>query len=145
MVTVEQSASPTEPVALGKVWRAGALAAVGAAAANAGVYRIASAVGAISSGVLVPALHQPITLPLVVLGSVMGALGATATLALLRLVTAHPLRAFLPIAAIALVLSCAGPFAVPDAPPGFYGTLLAMHVVAAAVIVGVLTVLVRAR
>ena len=55
------------------------------------------------------------------------------------------MRVFLRGVTVVLVLSFATPFTIPDAPLAMVSTLLSMHVVAAVVVVGILTTLARAR
>ncbi|MCA1718293.1 MAG: DUF6069 family protein [Actinobacteria bacterium] len=57
----------------------------------------------------------------------------------------RPVRNFRVLAAIVLVLSFATPFTIPGVPLAMVATLLLMHVVAAVVVVSILTTLARAR
>lgn len=127
-----------ERVAWSRLVPAGLLAVLVAAAANAVVYLVAAAAGAMPQDVVVNG-QGPITLPMVVATSVFGAVAGTAVYALVGRFARRPVRVFRVVAAVALVLSFAGPFTIPGAPAAMVTTLLLMHAVAAAVIVGLLT------
>jgi Family of unknown function (DUF6069) len=143
--TQEGSHIQGEPIAFGRLLWAGPLAAVAAAVANAIVYFVASALGAMPQDVLVEG-SGPITLEPVVFASVIGAVGAVVVFAIVALLARRrPIQTFNIVAALALVLSFYTPFTIPDAPVAMVVALLLMHMVAAVVIVGVLTSLIRAR
>ena len=129
-----------ERVAWGRLVPAGLLAAFVAAAANAVVYLVASAAGAMPQDVVVNG-QGPIVLPMVATMSVLGALAGAGVYALVGRFARRPVRVFRVVAAVALVLSFVGPFTIPGAPAAMVATLLLMHVVAAAVVVGLLTTL----
>ena len=132
-------------VAFGRLLWVGPLAAVAAAVADASVYFVASALGAMPQDVFVEG-SGPITLEPVVFASVIGAVGAVVVFAIAALLARRrPIQTFNIVAAVALVLSFYTPFTVPEAPVAMVATLLLMHVVAAVVIVGILTTLVRER
>ncbi len=134
-----------ERVAFGRLLWAGPLAAFAAAVANAVVYFVAYVLGAIPRDVVVEGFG-PITLEPVVFASVIGAVAAAVVFAIVALLARRrPIRTFNVVAAVALVLSFYTPFTVAGAPVAMVATLLLMHVVAAMVIVGVLTTLARAR
>lgn len=145
METAQSSHVQGERVAFGRLLWAGPLAAVSAAVANAVVYFVASALGAMPRDVVVEG-SGPITLEPVIFASVIGAVGAVVVFAIVSLLARRrPIWAFSIVAAVALVLSFYTPFTIPGAPVAMVATLLLMHVVAAVVIVGVLTTLARAR
>ena len=125
----------------GRLLGYGAAAGVAAAAANAAVYGVASLLGAMPRDVL--ANGQPVTLGAVVTSSIVPALLAAALLALLGRFTRLPISIFRIVAVVLLVVSFITPFSIPGAPVSMIVALLLMHVVAAVVIVGVLTVLGR--
>jgi uncharacterized membrane protein YphA (DoxX/SURF4 family) len=134
-----------ERVAAGRLWWAGPLAAIVASIANLVIYVIAVAAGV---SMLVPGPDpslppQPLPIPAVVLFSAIPALVAAGLLALLGRFTARPIRIFLIIAAVVLVLSFIPPLLIPIS-LGLKITFEIMHIVAAAVIVGVLTLYGRA-
>ncbi len=133
-----------ERVALGRLLWAGPLAAIAAAAANTIVYFVAFALGAMPRDVVVEG-SEPVTLGPVVFSSLVGAVGAVVLFAIVALLARRPIRVFRIVAAVALVLSFATPFTIPGAPVAMVATLLLMHVVAAVVIVGILTTLARAK
>jgi len=139
MVTANSTAIPTERIALGRLWWASLLAGIAAIVANVVVYFIASAAGAIPQSVLIPGMNQPITVVLVILNSFVPAILAAVLLALLNRFTRRPVRIFRIIAAVLLVLSFANPLTLPGAPLAMILALDLMHIVAAAIIVGVLT------
>ncbi len=130
----------TERVVWGRLLQAGALAAVVAAAVNSLVYLVASSLGAMPQDVDAGG-QGPITLPLVVAMSVIGAVGGTIVYGVLGRLVRRPVRVFRVVSAIALVLSFGGPLTIAGAPAAMVATLLLMHVVAASVVVGLLTTL----
>jgi hypothetical protein len=121
------------------------LAALGAAVVNAIVYSGASGLGLIPQDVLVPGPggEQPLTVALVVLGSVVGAVGGSGVFALIGTFAERPVRTFRIVAIVALAFSFASPLTIPDAPLPMVLSLEAMHVAAWAVTVGLLTTLAR--
>ena len=130
----------TERVACGRLAPAGALALVVAAAANAVVYLVASSLGAMPQDVDANG-QGPITLPMVVAMSAVGAVVGTLVYALVGRLARRPVRVFRLVAMIALVLSLVGPFTIPGAPAAMVGALLLMHTIAAVAVVGPLTTL----
>jgi hypothetical protein len=76
--------------------------------------------------------------------SVAGAVGATAIFAVIGRFTRRPIRIFWGVAAVGLFLSFL-PIALVGATGSSAGTLALMHVVAAAINVGLLTTLGRKR
>lgn len=133
-----------ERVAHKRLFWVGPLAGLSAAVANAVVYLVASAVGA-TPRIDVSGLtgQGPITLGAVVLESFLPALLAAAVFALFGRFTRRAVRNFRVLATVLLVLSFAGPLGLPDVPTVMIASLLIMHVVAAVLIVGVLTTLGR--
>jgi Family of unknown function (DUF6069) len=139
MVAANSTANQTERIDLGRLWWASLLAGVGAVVANALIYLIASAAGAIPETVLIPGMNQPITMVLVILSSFFPAILAAVLLALLNRFTRRPVRLFRIIAAVLLLISFVNPLTIPGAPLTMILALDLMHIVAAAIIVGVLT------
>ncbi len=144
MEAVSGSEARAGRISLARLLWAGPLAGGGAAAVNAVVYLLASGLGAIPQDVVVPG-QGPITLAPVVVSSFVPALLGAGSLALLARFTQRPVRIFRIAAVVALVLSFVTPLSLVGAPASMVLALLLMHVVAAAVIVGVLTTLARAR
>jgi hypothetical protein len=143
METVQNSAVRGEGrVGRGRLVSAGLLAALVAAVANAAVYLVAAAAGTMPQDVVVNG-QGPITLPMVATMSVLGAVAGTVVYALVGRFARRPVRVFRVVAAVALVLSFGGPFTIAGAPAAMIATLLLMHVVAATVVVGLLTTLAR--
>lgn len=133
-----------ERVAYGRLLWVGPLAGISAAAANAVVFLVASAVGAMPRIDVSGLTGQgPITLGAVVFESFVPALLAAALFALFGRFTHRPVRNFRVLAMVLLVLSFAGPINLPKVPTVMIASLLIMHVVAAVLIVGVLTILAR--
>ncbi len=141
MVAANSMASQTERIDLGRLWWASLLAGLGAVVANVLVYFIASAAGAIPNTVLIPGMNQPVTAIPIILNSFVPAILAAVLLALLNRFTRRPVRSFRIIAAVLLVISFVNPFTLPGAPLTMILALNLMHIVAAAIIVGVLTTL----
>lgn len=145
METVQDSAvRGSGRVRIGRLVRVGLLAALVAAAANVALYIVAMAAGAMPQDVVVNG-QGPITLPMVVTASVLGAVGGTVVYAIIGRFTRRPVRVFWVVAVVALVLSFGGPFTIAGAPAAMIATLLLMHMVAAAVVVGLLTALARQK
>jgi hypothetical protein len=134
-----------ERIAYGKLPWVALLAALVAAVANALVYFEASGLGFIPHSVLVPTPSgdHPLTVAPVVASSVVGAIGAAIVFTIIGLFARHPVRLFRIVATVALVLSFATPPTIPGAPVAMILSLEVMHVVAWAVIVGLLTTMAR--
>lgn len=133
-----------EQIAYRRLLWVGPLAGLSAAVANAVVYLVASAVGAMPRIDVSGLTGQgPITLGAVVLESFVPALLAAALFALFGRFTRRPVRNFRVLAAVLLGLSFAGPLNLPEVPMVMIATLFIMHVVAGVLIVGVLTTLAR--
>jgi hypothetical protein len=133
------------PVALGRVpagrlLRVGVLAAALSASVNALVLAIASSL----LGTVVIPPYGTLTFGQVVGASVAGAVGAAAIFAVISRFTRCPIRIFWGVAAVGLFLSFL-PIALAGATGSSAGTLALMHVVAAAINVGLLTTLARKR
>ena len=133
-----------EQVSFKRLLWAGPLAAVSAAVANAVVYFVASALGTMPQDFVVQG-SGPITLAPVVVSSLIGAAGAAVIFTIVALLTRRPIRTFRVVAAVVLALSFATPLTIPGAPLSMILALEFMHVVAAVVIVGILTTLARAK
>lgn len=121
------------------------LAALIAAVANALVYFVASAVGAISPDVLVPSPtgESPITVGTVVLASAVGAVGAAVVFAVIGRFARRPVRLLVIVATVVLVLSLFSPATIPGASLGMILSLEAMHLVAGVSSIGLLATLAR--
>lgn len=133
-----------EQIAYRRLLWVGPLAGLSAAVANAVVYLVASAVGAMPRIDVSGLTGQgPITLGAVVLESFVPALLAAALFALFGRFTRRPVRNFRVLAAVLLGLSFAGLLNLPEVPTVMIATLFIMHVVAGVLIVGVLTTLAR--
>ncbi len=129
-----------ERITTGRLWHTGVLAAALATAAGVVIRAIGVAVGA------VPASYQMLQPAPVIAISVAAALVATGLLAALARWARRPLRTFRIIALVGLLLSFGGPLQAGAGmmQGGAIGgttvaTMLVMHVVAAAIIVGLLT------
>lgn len=123
------------------------LAAVAAAVANTLVYFAASGLGFISRDVLVSTSggESPITAGMVFGASVAGAIGATIVFVVIGLLARRPFRLFQWTSVVVLVISLIPPLTIPSAPVAMILTLEVMHVVAWAVIVGLLSTLARQK
>lgn len=126
-------------LAWGRFLLAVPVAAAGAAVANSVVYFVASALGFVPGDVAVGPEGQALNLFAVIFASVIGAVGAAVVLAVLNLLLRRPVPVFYVVSAVVLVLSFYTPTTIAGAPLAMVLTLELMHVVAAAVIVGVLT------
>ena len=136
MENVENSFTGNERTARSRLLWVAPLAALVAAAANALVYIVAAATGAISSAFVIPGLGTPLTLGMVVGTTVLPALLAGVVFALLGRFTRRPVRNFVVLAAVLLALSFVTPLTIAGAPLAMIATLELMHIVAAVVILG---------
>lgn len=127
-------------VAWGRLAPVGLLAALVAAVANAAVYVVAAAAGAMPQEIVVNG-QGPITVSVVAALSAQGAVAATIVYALVGRFARRPVRLFRVVAVVVLVLSLVPPFTITGAPITMILALELMHVVAAVVIVGLLTTL----
>jgi hypothetical protein len=127
-------------VPAGRLLRVGAVAAALSASANALVLAIASS---LFGAVVIPP-DETVTFGEVVGVSVAGAVGAVVIFAVISRFTRRPIRVFLGVAVVGLLLSFR-PIALAGATGSSAGTLALMHVVAAATNVGLLTALDRKR
>jgi hypothetical protein len=134
--------SDEERVAWGRLVPVGLLAALVAAVANAVVYLVAASAGAMPQEIVVNG-QGPITLSVVAALSAQGAVAATIVYALVGRFARRPVRVFRVVAAVVLVLSLVPPFTITGAPISMILALELMHVIAAVVIVGLLTTLAR--
>ena len=132
-------------IAYGRLPGTALLAALVAAGANTLVYFAASGLGTIPQSVLLPSPmgESPLTVSLVAITSVIGAVGAAIVFAIIGLFARRPLRLFRIVATVVLVLSLVMPATVPGVPVAMRLSLAVMHVVAWAVSVGLLTTLAR--
>lgn len=83
------------------------------------------------------------TVGMVAIASVIGAIGAAIVFAVIGLFARRPVRLFSIVAVVVLVLSFATPLTIPSAPFSMILSMEVMHVAAWAVIVGLLTKLAR--
>ena len=134
--------NPVAPgrIPAGRLLGVGVLAAALSASANALVLAIASSL----LGTVVIPPYGTLTFGQVVGVSVAGAVGAAAIFAVIGWFTRRPIRIFWGVAAVGLFLSFL-PIALAGVTGTSAGTLALMHVVAAAINVGLLTTLGRKR
>ena len=130
-----QARTPT-----GRVWRAGLLAAAVVAVANTTVFTIERMILGlplpVPQGTGTEMAPLPVVMVLVV--SVGAAIGATLLLAILNRFVQRPIGWFWGVSAVVLLLSFSGPLSLPVDTATKAG-LTAMHLVAAAAIVGPLS------
>jgi FtsH-binding integral membrane protein len=138
----------TNPTAspIGTYLRAGALAAVVAAIGGIVMWVIITSVLNIALVIPMPPDNVPTPLPvfMVIMASVVPAIGATILLAILNRFTARGLTIFQIIAIVFLLLSLIGPFMLP-VDTSVKLALVALHIVVGVAITGVLTVNFRNR
>src|SRR5207249_1258205 len=113
--------------------------------ANLIVYAVGVALGAIPADLILPQYGGPITPGAVVASSVGGAIAAAIVFGLIGRFVPRPVRTFRIVAAVGLLLSLVVPATLAGAPVSLILALELMHIVAAVVIVGLLTTLTRAR
>lgn len=128
----------TRPIYIKKLLWAAPIAGIAAAIANALVYYIAYAMGAIPDDVIIPNADQPITVVPILTASFFPAIIAGVLLAVLALITEKAIKVFIFMSTFLLVLSFYMPFTIPEAFGSMILILNLMHIVAAAVIVGLL-------
>ena len=145
MENLDNSPMVSESIAWSQLLWVAPLTALAAAVANALVYLVATAAGAIPSGFVIPGPETPLTLGMVVGTTVVPALLAGVVFALLGRFTRRPVRNFVVLAVVLLMLSFATPLTIARAPLSMVVTLELMHVLAAVVIVGGLVALTRQR
>ena len=145
MTTLNNSSIQQERVALGRLWWVTLLTIVAASVANLVVYLLAIA---LFEGPRRFALLTPI---LIVVSTAVGVGAAAIVYALIGRFSKRPISVFRIVAVVALVLSFASPisaaYAFPpsDAPDVITVVfLLAMHVVAAIITIGLFTTMARA-
>ena len=137
------TATQTERIALGRLWWIGLLAAIASVIVNAIIVTIARGL------FNVPPEFAPFTVPQFTFLTVAGVAGATIVFAVVGRFARRPIRTYYWIAAIALVLSWLPDFGLLAARPypgttiQSVGTLMFMHIVTAAISVGLLTTLGR--
>jgi hypothetical protein len=139
MEATTSNPAPSESVAFGRLWWVGLLAIAVAAAANALVR--AGAVALFD----VPARFEPLMLEEIVLSTVIGVAGATGVYAIVGWLAKRPIRIFRILAGVALLLSFVPPLSLPGVSIPIILTLGLMHIVAAAISVGLLTTLARGK
>jgi len=141
------SLSGTEQVATSRLWRAALVAAISAVVANLIVFVVARNVFGLGLAIPLGGAGSPIEpLPafMVAIATAVPALAAAGLLALLARFTRRPILIFQIIATAFALLSLGGPLSLPvDTTTKLVLSL--MHLVAAAVITGVLTTWSRAR
>ena len=109
------------------------LAALAAVVVNVIVRALASALFDI------PDTFEHIALRAVIVSTLIGVVAAALVYALAARLAADPVRTFTIVAAVALVLSLAAPLSLGFDEAAAVGTLMLMHVLTAAIVVGVFT------
>ena len=146
MVTTTNAAQPhplaSEGIDYRRLLWVAPLAAAVAAVANAILYFIGDALGAFPDSVIV-AGGQPMTVTPVIISSIVGVLGGAIVFAIIGRFARRPIAVFRVVAGVVLLLSFAQPFFISGADAGYRAGLILMHVVAAAIAVGLLTALAR--
>jgi hypothetical protein len=130
----------TDRVTLGRLWRAGLVAAVVASLATVAVFVVTSALGI---SYVIPmggpgSPPQPLTVLVVILNTVVPTIGATVLFGLLGRFTRRPVLIFQIIAVAFLLLSMVTPFTLPVELATQLGLNL-MHLVAGVIITITLT------
>ncbi len=142
----EQTARPVGGIAWRRLPLAALVAAVAASVANVLVYYAASGLGFVSQSapfISTPSGESPLTAGMVVATSVAGTVGAAVVFAGIGLFAQRPIRLFRIVAVVVLALSLIPPAIMPGVPVATILSLEAMHIVAWAVIVGILTTMAR--
>lgn len=121
----------------------GAIVIAASAVANAVVYFVESALGIMTTSVIVPATNAPITVGVVMGSTAVQVLAGVIVFALLARFTQRPISLFRIIGTVALLLSFALPFSINTAPLSFKLGLIVMHIVAGLITIVLLTTLPR--
>jgi hypothetical protein len=87
----------------------------------------------------IPDTFEHIALRAVIVSTLIGVVAAAFVYALVARLAADPVRTFTIVAAVALVLSLAAPLSLGFDEAAAVGTLMLMHVLTAAIVVGVFT------
>lgn len=133
----------TKEIKIKRVWWAALLAGLASAAANAVLYFVFEALGAIPPDIIVPDAGQPITVIPVMFASFIPAIPAGIILALLAAFASKPVKIFLVITVVFTVLSFYTPFTIPEVVMPMILALNLMHIVAAVLIAWLLVKLSR--
>jgi hypothetical protein len=135
-----------ERLAPRKLWWAGPLAAVVAAAVCALLFLVAQAAGLITDGVLLesPTGPMPMDVGAPIMFSVFGLLVGAALLAVLIRFSSRPLRVYRMVGIAFLVVYAFFPLTIPGVPLGYILALELLHLVAGAVALVWLPRLIRA-
>lgn len=138
--TTTSTATKSRAVATGRLWWAGALAALLASVVNLVIYFAFPAIFNFTLAIPLSS-SQPEQLPfiVVIVVTVLASLVATGLMALLKLTTNRPVTIFRVVAAVILLASLGGPFSLPVA-LSIQLTLSVMHILTAAIIIYFLTV-----
>ena len=145
MQSAQNSPIGSGHIAWSRLFWVAPLTALVAAVANGLVYLVASAVGAIPSDFVISGPETSLTLGMVVATTIAPALLGAVVFALLGRFTRRPVRNFVVLSAVLLVLSFVTPLTIPGAPFSMVLALELMHVVAAAAVVGLLTKMAASR
>ena len=140
MERVEPNTVASEHLSVGRLLRAGALAAVFSAVANAFVLVMASAL----FGTIAGPPDELLTFGPVVVASGGGAIAAAIVFAIVGQLVRRPTRTFLILAGAVLLLSFLPIYLVGVTGPSAW-TLILMHVVGAAIVIGLLMTAARKR
>lgn len=129
MSTTLSSASTPIVVDRSRIVLATVFAVIIAVVANVIVYFIGSSQGAIPATFLIEPMNQAITLVPVIFSSAFGVIAGSVFFFALTYITKNPVRWFVIIATLVLILSLGGPLTIKNAPSGMPVYLLFMHVI----------------
>lgn len=134
-------------IAWGQLSRAAALAVIAAVAGCAAVYAIASALGIVDRGVVLPSLlgMGPLSLASVSVTAAVATVATAIAFGVLAVTTRRPIRNFRVVATLLAVLSLSLPATIPGPPAAMRIAMAAMHALVWVVSVGVLTAPVGGR
>ncbi len=145
--TISRTPAPTTPFSFGRILGAGLLVAIGAALANVVMFVLERDFFGVSFAFpyqRAGSVAMPLPVTFVILASGLPAILAALLLAVLGRLAQRPLRIFQSVGVIILLVSFGGPISVPAG----LSTKLAlgvMHVVAATIIIGGLSILAQER
>jgi membrane-associated HD superfamily phosphohydrolase len=126
-------------IELSNFWRNALIAIIGAPIITGAAYFVLNALGLMPETVEINGMVQPFSVFPVLFVTLIGAIVATGVFNLLAKRTKNPVRIFIILAVVVLVVMAVPPFLLPNVTPGVIVGLNVLHLVAAGVIVGALT------
>ena len=102
---------------------------------NVAIFWLADRAGWISPDARVPVAEMPVTVGPIAMGTVAGTAAGMAVFALIAQLSPDPMRLFVPVALVALLLSFVTPITVRSAPLSQILSMESMHVLSAGLVI----------